>query len=33
MLETTGPVSRAHLQAAAIGEGSEALHRSVLRIT
>ena len=27
LLETTGPVSRAHLQAAAIGEGSEALHR------
>jgi hypothetical protein len=27
LLETTGPVSRAHLQAAAIGEGSESLHR------
>ena len=27
LLEATGPVSRAHLQAAALGEGSEALHR------
>jgi len=32
LLEATGPVSRAHLQAASIGEGSETLHRVICAI-